>query len=66
MSCAVQVLTPKEHFEKSLKSASLAQMAEHMLRKRKVVGSIPTGGYVYSSHTLYMDVGLPHALATHP
>ena len=27
-----------------LPSASLAQLAEHALRKRMVVGSIPTGG----------------------
>ena len=47
-------------------SASLAQLAEHMLRKHRVVGSIPTGGYVYSSRTVYIDVGLPHALDTHP
>ncbi len=26
-------------------SASIAQLAEHALRKRMVVGSIPTGGY---------------------
>ena len=26
-------------------SASLAQLAEHALRKRMVVGSIPTGGF---------------------
>ena len=26
--------------------ASLAQLAEHALRKRTVVGSIPTGGYM--------------------
>ena len=29
--------------------ASLAQLAEHALRKRMVVGSIPTGGYVFNS-----------------
>ena len=29
--------------------ASLAQLAEHALRKRMVVGSIPTGGYVLNS-----------------
>ena len=26
--------------------ASLAQLVEHALRKRTVVGSIPTGGYI--------------------
>ena len=31
-------------------SASLAQLVEHALRKRTVVGSIPTGGYY--SHEL--------------
>jgi hypothetical protein len=29
--------------------ASLAQLAEHALRKRMVVGSIPTGGLALSS-----------------
>ena len=29
-----------------LSSASLAQLAEHALRKRMVVGSIPTGGFI--------------------
>ena len=28
-----------------LRGASLAQLAEHALRKRTVVGSIPTGGF---------------------
>ena len=28
-------------------TASLAQLAEHALRKRMVVGSIPTGGWLY-------------------
>ena len=28
------------------RSASLAQLAEHALRKRMVVGSIPTGGFL--------------------
>ena len=27
--------------------ASLAQLVEHALRKRMVVGSIPTGGYLW-------------------
>ena len=27
-------------------SASLAQLVEHALRKRMVVGSIPTGGFI--------------------
>ena len=30
-------------------SASVAQLAEHALRKRMVVGSIPTGGYTESA-----------------
>ena len=34
------------HIQKStLSYASLAQLAEHALRKRMVVGSIPTGGW---------------------
>ena len=32
-------------------SASLAQLAEHALRKRTVVGSIPTGGSLNESNT---------------
>ncbi len=32
----------------SRRDASLAQLAEHALRKRMVVGSIPTGGFVGS------------------
>ena len=31
--------------------ASLAQLAEHALRKRMVVGSIPTGGFMMSAAT---------------
>ena len=34
-----------------LSSASLAQLAEHALRKRMVVGSIPTGGLHMLSET---------------
>ena len=30
--------------------ASIAQLAEHALRKRTVVGSIPTGGFITSLH----------------
>ena len=30
--------------------ASIAQLAEHALRKRTVVGSIPTGGFIISLH----------------
>ena len=30
-------------------SASLAQLVEHALRKRMVVGSIPTGGFIHNS-----------------
>ena len=30
-----------------LRGASLAQLAEHALRKRTVVGSIPTGGFLH-------------------
>ena len=66
MSCVLQFLTLINIAKKKTQSASLAQLAEHMLRKHRVVGSIPTGGYVYSSCTVYIDVGLPHALATHP
>ena len=33
------------------RSASLAQLAEHALRKRMVVGSIPTGGLVTARET---------------
>ena len=29
--------------------ASIAQLAEHALRKRTVVGSIPTGGFLFGS-----------------
>ena len=32
--------------------ASLAQLAEHALRKRMVVGSIPTGGFIAVSRGL--------------
>ena len=28
-----------------IRNASIAQLAEHALRKRTVVGSIPTGGF---------------------
>ena len=28
-------------------NASIAQLAEHALRKRMVVGSIPTGGFIF-------------------
>ena len=68
MSCVLQFLTVINiaKKKKNTQSASLAQLAEHMLRKHRVVGSIPTGGYVYSSRTVYIDVGLPHALDTHP
>jgi hypothetical protein len=31
----------------SFSSASLAQLAEHALRKRTVAGSIPAGGFIY-------------------
>ena len=31
--------------------ASLAQLVEHALRKRMVVGSIPTGGFAYLAAT---------------
>ena len=31
--------------------ASLAQLAEHALRKRTVVGSIPTGGFLSAAHS---------------
>ena len=30
--------------------ASIAQLVEHALRKRTVVGSIPTGGFISSSN----------------
>ena len=33
-------------------SASLAQLVEHALRKRMVVGSIPTGGFIAVSRGL--------------
>ena len=33
-----------------LRGASLAQLAEHALRKRTVVGSIPTGGFLHPVH----------------
>ena len=36
-------------------SASLAQLAEHALRKRTVVGSIPTGGFLL--HRTDIDCG---------
>ena len=39
------------------RSASLAQLAEHALRKRMVVGSIPTGGLVTARET-EADLGL--------
>ena len=35
--------------KRSLAYASLAQLAEHALRKRMVVGSIPTGGFAVTS-----------------
>ena len=40
-----------------LSSASLAQLAEHALRKRMVVGSIPTGGLITARET-EADLGL--------
>ena len=33
-----------------LRGASLAQLAEHALRKRTVVGSIPTGGFLHMAN----------------
>ena len=36
---------PLRFFFQNFACASLAQLAEHMLRKHRVVGSIPTGGY---------------------
>ena len=44
--------------------ASLAQLAEHALRKRTVVGSIPTGGFHIGvqANLFKMIVGWPPAL----
>ena len=44
--CSEEFLAPV-----SADSASLAQLAEHALRKRMVVGSIPTGGLVTARET---------------
>ena len=34
-----------------IRNASIAQLAEHALRKRTVVGSIPTGGFFVARHS---------------
>ena len=39
-----------------LSAASLAQLAEHALRKRTVVGSIPTGGFAKTDSHLYLHM----------
>ena len=38
-------LTVQQCIRQATPEASLAQLAEHALRKRMVVGSIPTGGW---------------------
>ena len=40
----LQAMSKSTKLKLSLAYASLAQLAEHALRKRMVVGSIPTGG----------------------
>ena len=46
-----------------LPSASLAQLAEHALRKRMVVGSIPTGGCLAQRHHELRIVKTPEGLS---
>ena len=40
--------------------ASIAQLAEHALRKRTVVGSIPTGGFLDSGCEARVQVPLSY------
>ena len=44
-------------------SASLAQLVEHALRKRMVVGSIPTGGCLAQRHHELRIVKTPEGLS---
>ena len=44
------------HFEDRFAHASLAQLVEHALRKRTVVGSIPTGGFALPTSSLSFSV----------
>ena len=53
--------TAKRHFKECIYMASIAQLAEHALRKRTVVGSIPTGGFLAGSTRVRRcdDTGVP-------
>ena len=42
--------------KKSAESASIAQLVEHALRKRMVLGSIPSGGFVQLSAHAAMEI----------
>ena len=42
--------------------ASLAQLAEHALRKRTVVGSIPTGGFQENALPAFANFQATHSL----
>ena len=48
-------------------TASIAQLVEHALRKRTVVGSIPTGGFLFGSRARQkMSMrNAQHGAATH-
>ena len=56
VECKKKCLTSTCTFGKFPVSASLAQLVEHALRKRMVVGSIPTGGSLMQQH----QESIPH------
>ena len=53
----------KENAIERLLWVSLAQLAEHVLRKHKVVGSTPTGGYAGPLLNILSQPGYGEALA---